>query len=138
VTDYPGYSHDGLNDQLTHCAAPPLFYSHLERMISSSKRAGASLTLASISIPLLSTVDEILSISHVINQMMRREDLCGRTGHFQFVIILSGNVNDGGKVLERIGKSTNIEFKSELVQWVTNETSLEILYRLDRAVELST
>ncbi len=137
MTDYTRYSHDGLNDQLTHCAAPPLFYSHLERMISGSKRNGASLTLASISIPLLSTVDEILSIAHVVNQMMRREDLCGRTGHFQFVIILSGNLNDGGKLLERIGKSSDIEFTSELVQWVTDETSLEILYRLDRAVELS-
>lgn len=106
-------------------------------MISGSKRTGASLTLASISIPLLSTVDEILSIAHVVNQMMRREDLCGRTGHFQFVIILSGNLNDGGKLLERIGKSSDIEFKSELVQWVRDETSLEILYRLDQAVELS-
>ncbi len=106
-------------------------------MISGSKRTGASLTLASLSIPLLSTVDEILSIAHVVNQMMRREDLCGRTGHFQFVIILSGNVNDGGKLLERIGKSSDIEFKSELVQWITDETSLEILYRLDQAVELS-
>lgn len=137
MTDFPRYSHDGLNDQLTHCAAPPLFYSHLERMISGSKRAGASLTLASISIPLLSTVEEILSIAHEINQKMRREDLCGRTGHFQFVIILSGNLNDGGKLLERISKSTKLEFRSELVQWVMDETSLELLYRLDRAVELS-
>jgi GGDEF domain-containing protein len=82
-------------------------------------------------------VDDVLSIAHVINQMMRREDLCGRTGHFQFVIILSGNLNDGQKLLERIGNSTHIQFTSELVQWVTDETSLEILYRLDRAVELS-
>lgn len=106
-------------------------------MISGSKRAGASLTLASITIPILSNVDDVLSIAHVINQMMRREDLCGRTGHFQFVIILFGNLNDGQKLLERIGKSTHVQFTSELVQWVTGETSLEILYRLDRALELS-
>ncbi len=82
-------------------------------------------------------MEEILSIAHEINQKMRREDLCGRTGHFQFVIILSGNLNDGGKLLERISKSTKLEFRSELVQWVVDETSLELLYRLDRAVELS-
>jgi len=137
VIGYPNFSHDGTNDQLTHCAAPPLFYSHLDRMISRSKRSGASLSLVSISIPILSTLEQILSIAHVVNQKMRGEDLCGRLGHFQFVIVLSGNCADGEKLLERIRGASALELTPSLVQWAPNETSLELLYRLDRAVELA-
>ena len=137
MTNYPLYSHDGIHDQLTNCAAPPLIYSHLNRMISGSSRSGAPLTLASISISILSSLEEILSIAHVINRLMRQEDLCGRTGHFQFVIVLSGNLANGEKVIERIGNATDIEFTSELVQWVEEETSLQLLYRLDLASELT-
>ena len=59
----PIYSHDGTHDRLTNCAAPPLIYSHLNRMISGSGRTGAPLTLASISIPVLSSLEQILSIA---------------------------------------------------------------------------
>jgi GGDEF domain-containing protein len=135
MTIYPKYSHDGISDPLTHCAAPPLLYSHLDRMISGSKRTGAPLTLALISISIRSSTEEILAMAHVINQMMRKEDLCGRTGHFQFVIVLSGSLSNGEKLLERIQNATNIEFRSELVQWVPEETSLQLLYRLDLAAE---
>jgi GGDEF domain-containing protein len=137
MTIHPKYSHDGISDPLTHCAAPPLLYSHLDRMISGSKRTGAPLTLALISISILSNTEGILAMAHVINQMMRKEDLCGRTGHFQFVIVLSGNLANGEKVIERIGNATDIEFTSELVQWVEEETSLQLLYRLDLASELT-
>jgi GGDEF domain-containing protein len=138
MTIYPEYSHDGIHDRLTNCAAPPLIYSHLNRMISGSGRTGAPLTLASISISTLSSLEEILSIAHVINRLTRQEDLCGRTGHFQFVIVLSGSLPNGEKLMERIGSATNIQFTSELVQWVAGETSLQLLYRLDLASELTT
>jgi len=138
MTIYPEYSHDGIHDRLTNCAAPPLIYSHLNRMISGSGRTGAPLTLASISISTLSSLEEILSIAHVINRLMRQEDLCGRTGHFQFVIVLSGSLPNSEKLMERIGSATNIQFTSELVQWVAGETSLQLLYRLDLASELTT
>jgi GGDEF domain-containing protein len=137
MTENTQYSHDGMNDQLTQCAAPPMFYSHLDRMISGSNRTSAPLTLLSISIPTLSPLDQILAIAHVINQLMRKEDLCGRMGNFQFVVVLSGNLNDGKKLVERIRIRTDIEFATELVQWTAGETSLEILYRLDLAVEFS-
>ena len=133
----PQFSHDGMSDRLTHCAAPPLFYSHLDRMISGSMRSGAPLTLASISIPIFSSLDQILAIAHVINQMMRKEDLCGRTGKFQFVVILSGSLTSGEKFLERIGNSALFEFSSELVEWAPEETSLQLLYRLDLATEIT-
>jgi GGDEF domain-containing protein len=104
-------------------------------MISGSGRTGAELTLVSISIPILSSLEQILSMAHVINQLMRKEDLCGRTGHFQFVIVLSGNLSHGEKLLERIRTATNIEFTSELVQWMPEDSSLQLLYRLDLAAE---
>ena len=134
----PIYSHDGIHDRLTNCAAPPLIYSHLNRMISGSGRTGAPLTLASISISILSSLEQILSIAHVINRLMRQEDLCGRTGNFQFVVVLSGSLANGEKLLARIRKATSIEFTSELVQWLPEETSLQLLYRLDLAEELRT
>ena len=138
MTIDPIYSHDGIHDRLTNCAAPPLIYSHLNRMISGSGRTGAPLTLASISISILSSLEQILSIAHVINRLMRQEDLCGRTGNFQFVVVLSGSVTNGEKLLARIRNATSIEFTSELVQWVPEETSLQLLYRLDLAEELRT
>lgn len=134
----PIYSHDGIHDRLTNCAAPPLIYSHLNRMISGSGRTGAALTLASISISILSSLEQILSIAHVINRLMRQEDLCGRTGNFQFVVVLSGSLTNGEKLLARIRNATSIEFTSEIVQWVPEETSLQLLYRLDLAEELRT
>jgi GGDEF domain-containing protein len=134
---YPEYSHDGISDPLTHCAAPPLLYSHLDRMISGSKRTGAPLTLALISISIICSMEEVLGMAHVINQMMRKEDLCGRTGHFQFVIVLSGTLSNGEKLLERMQSATNIYFSSAQVQWVPDETSLQLLYRLDLAAELT-
>ena len=138
MTIDPIYSHDCIHDRQTNCAAPPLIYSHLNRMISGSERTGAPLTLASISISILSSLEQILSIAHVINRLMRQEDLCGRTGNFQFVVVLSGSLTNGEKLLARIRDTTSIEFTSELVQWVPEETSLQLLYRLDLAEELRT
>ena len=138
MTIDPIYSHDGIHDRLTNCAAPPLIYSHLNRMISGSGRTGAPLTLASISISIHSSLEQILSIAHVINRLMRQEDLCGRTGNFQFVVVLSGSLTNGEKLLARIRNATSIEFTSELVQWVPEETSLQLLCRLDLAEELRT
>jgi len=136
MTENTQYSHDGMNDQLTQCAAPPMFYSHLDRMISGSERTSAPLTLVSISIPILSALDQILAIAHVISQLMRKEDLCGRMGNYQFIIVLSGSLTNGEKLVERIRARTDIDFVAELVQWAAEETALEILYRLDLAVEL--
>ena len=80
---------------------------------------------------------EVIAMAHVINQMMRKEDLCGRTGHFQFVIVLSGTLSNSEKLLERIRSVTNIEFSSAQVQWALGEISLQLLYRLDVAAELT-
>jgi hypothetical protein len=51
--------------------------------------------------------------------------------------VVSGSLSDGEKLVERIAKSSDFEFTSELIQWNPGETSLEILYRLDREGELT-
>jgi GGDEF domain-containing protein len=68
---------------------------------------------------------------------MRQEDLCGRTGSYEFVIAVSGNLASGIKVIERVRAKTSIEFSSEIVQWVLGETPLQILFRLDLEAETS-
>lgn len=135
VTKDPRFSHDGLHDLLTNCAAPPLFYSHINRMITGSSRTGASFSLLSISIPLLSTTEEIAATAHVINQLMRKEDLCGRLGHYQFVIALAGDHLGAEKLLERVLLALPKELSplatGEIVQWSLGESSLKLLHRLD-------
>jgi hypothetical protein len=68
---------------------------------------------------------------------MRQEDLCGRMGEFHFVVVLSGSATHGEKFLERIREGASVIFTSELVQWASEETSLQLLYRLDRAAEIT-
>jgi GGDEF domain-containing protein len=134
VTD-PQYSHDGMRDQLTRCAAPPLFYSHLDRVIAGSKRSQSEVTLVALSISEESTIDEIVSMAHAITQSMRREDLCGRMGHFQFIVALAGDGVSATKLLERIESKAKTPFNSAYAQWIPGEEPLELLYRLDCAVE---
>jgi hypothetical protein len=46
-------------------------------------------------------------------------------------------VANGEKLLERIQSSTNLEFTSQLVEWAPEETSLQLLFRMDLAGELA-
>ena len=131
----PQYSHDGLRDELTLCAAPPLFYSHLDRVLAGSVRAKSAISLVAISISTGASVDAIVSMAHVITQSMRREDLCGRMGHYQFVIVMAGDGAGAGKLIERIESATKSPFSSVYVEWIQGERPLELLYRLDCAVE---
>lgn len=139
MTNDPRFSHDGLHDLLTNCAAPPLFYSHINRIITGSARTGAPFSLLAISIPLLSNSDQIAATAHVINQFMRKEDLCGRLGHYQFVIALAGDHLGAEKLLERVHLALPKEISTlatgAIVEWVQGETSLELLHRLDILAE---
>ena len=139
MTSDPRFSQDGLHDLLTNRAAPPLFYSHINRIITGSTRTGAPFSLLAISIPLLSNSDQIAATAHVIKQLMRKEDLCGRMGHYQFVIALSGDRSGAEKLLERVHlalpKEISTLLTSAIVEWRQGETSLELLHRLDILVE---
>lgn len=129
------FSHDGLHDQLTHSAAPPLFYSHLTRLISGCARTGAPLTLISFSISPLSRSEQVVAMAHAINLVMRQEDLCGRTGSYEFVIVVSGDLTSGKKLIERVRNETSLDFSCEQVKWVPGETALNLLLRLDLEAE---
>jgi GGDEF domain-containing protein len=129
------YSHDGLRDELTLCAAPPLFYSHLDRVIAGSTRANSVISLVAISISNSANIDAIVSMAHVITQSMRREDLCGRMGHYQFVIAMAGDSASAVKLVERIEGAAKTPFSSAYVEWIQGEKPLQFLYRLDCAVE---
>lgn len=131
----PQYSHDGLRDELTLCAAPPLFYSHLDRVIAGSSRANSRISLVAISISEGVSIDQIVSMAHVIAQSMRREDLCGRMGHYQFVIAMTGDSASAAKLVERIERAAETPFSSAHVEWIYGEKPLQLLYRLDCAVE---
>lgn len=139
MTNDPRFSHDGLHDLLTNCAAPPLFYSHINRVITGSNRTGAPFSLLAISIPVLSNSDQIAATAHVINQLMRKEDLCGRLGHYQFVIALAGDHLGAEKLLERVRLALPKEISTlvtgEIVEWIQGESSLELLHRLDILAE---
>ena len=66
---------------------------------------------------------------------MRKEDLCGRLGHYQFVIALAGDHLGAEKLLERVNLALPKEISTlttgEIVEWIQGETSLELLHRLD-------
>ena len=70
---------------------------------------------------------------------MRKEDLCGRLGHYQFVIALSGDYLGAEKLLERvhlaIPKEISMLTTGEIVEWVQGESALELLHRLDILAE---
>lgn len=131
----PQYSQDGMRDELTRCAAPPLFYSHLERVIAGSTRSHSEVALVAISISDGSSTDEIISMAHAMTQSMRREDLCGRMGQFQFIVVLAGDSTGAVKLVERIESASKIPFSSASVEWIQGEKALELLYRLDCVVE---
>lgn len=131
----PRFSHDGLRDELTLCAAPPLFYSHLDRVIAGSARGNSALSLVAITISDSANIDAIVSMAHVINKSMRREDLCGRMGHYQFVIAMAGDIASAMKLVERIESAAKTPFSAAYVEWIQGEKPLQMLYRLDYAVE---
>lgn len=125
------YSYDGLHDQLTHCAAPPVFYSHVNRVIAASVRSGAPLTLVAISLPSNSDAEDVLQMAHILNQVMRKDELCGRMGNLQFVLALTATLDSAQLMIQRVKKASVEPFNSALVQWRTGESSLELFYRLD-------
>lgn len=125
------YSRDGLHDLLTHCAAPSAFYSHVNRVIAASARSGAPLTLVAISLPLASDSEKILDMAQILNQVMRKDELCGRMGILQFVLALTGSVDSAHLMIQRVKMASLQEFYSAHVQWCEGENSLELFYRLD-------
>jgi GGDEF domain-containing protein len=135
MTINPQYSHNGLRDDLTHCTAPPLFYAHVDRMISGSKRNLSPFSLIALTLSDEATSENVIALAHSISTSMRHEDLCGRLGRFQFIIALAGDLQAGGELSKRIQGSFDSHFSVHVVQWRASESLLELFYRLDTLSE---
>ena len=132
------YSHNGVRDDLTHCTAPPLFYAHVDRMIAGSMRTSSAFSLIALTLPQESISEDLIALAHSVAISMRREDLCGRLGKFQFIVALSGDMSAGGELTKRVRESFASEISDRatqliltVVQWKENESSLDLFYRLD-------
>ena len=132
------YSHNGVRDDLTHCTAPPLFYAHVDRMIAGSMRTSSAFSLIALTLPQESISEDLIALAHSVAISMRREDLCGRLGKFQFIVALAGDMSAGGELAKRVRESFASEISDRatqliltVVQWKENESSLDLFYRLD-------
>jgi hypothetical protein len=56
-------------------------------------------------------------------------------GHYQFVIAMAGDSASAVKLVERIEGAAKTPFSSAYVEWIQGEKPLQLLYRLDCAVE---
>ena len=135
MTINPQYSHNGVRDDLTHCTAPPLFYAHVDRMITGSKRNRSPFSLVALTLPQNTTSEDLIALAHSISTSMRREDLCGRLGRFQFIIALAGDLHSGGELSKRVHDSFNSDFSVHVAQWRVSESSLDLFYLLDSLSE---
>lgn len=140
------FAHDGVRDNLTHLAAPPYFYENLKRQIISFERNSHTFSLLRFALIPAPGVDleseegetlienAALNFSLLINQTLRREDLCARLGLTEFVLIVMGNDELVSVIAHRIVASWSNDkfqclFSSVLAR--RGESSLELLNRLD-------
>jgi hypothetical protein len=136
------YSHNGVRDDLTHCTAPPLFYAHVDRMIAGSMRTPSPFSLIALTLSQKSTSEDVIALAHSVVISMRREDLCGRLGKFQFIVALAGDTSAGEELTKRVRASFASEssdratqLMASAVQWRANESALDLFYRLDILTE---
>ena len=136
------FSHDGLRDSLTYLAAPPYFYENLRRDLSSVQRNKSHLTLIRFQLSPKIAENEslyeaaILAFSEILKAAIRAEDLCARLGRFEFTLIVKARIEIADAIAARVeGGWTNQNFDchSYLISAKSDESSLEILNRLDCA-----
>jgi hypothetical protein len=100
-------------------------------MIAGSKRTNSHFSLVALTLSREGSSTDVIDLAHSISISMRREDLCGRLGRFEFVVALAGDLNAGRELSQRIEKSSNPQFSAHVVQWRALESSLDLFYRLD-------
>ena len=105
-------------------------------MISGCTRNNLPFSLVAFTLSSDATPDQILELSHSITLSMRREDLCGRLGRYQFNVALSGDANAAGELSRRVLDSFSSECRSHFVQWKTGESTLDLFLRLDQLSEI--
>jgi hypothetical protein len=132
----PEFSHNGIRDDLTHSVAPPLFYLHVDRMIAGSMRSGHPFSLIDFTLPSNGTSQQVLDLAHSISLSMRKEDLCGRLGRYQFNVALGGDTRAGQELCRRVHESFISEVTTHSAQWEKGESALDLFYRLDQLSEI--
>jgi GGDEF domain-containing protein len=137
------FSHDGIHDSQTHLASPTYFYDQLRREISLATRTEKPIALIKI---LFDNPDsdqvrahDILHFSYELTQLTRQEDCIGRLGVNEVVIIVRDGRGNAELLMKRLLDATTLTVKHTLqiriaiVHANSNEDSLKILDRLDRA-----
>jgi GGDEF domain-containing protein len=137
------FSHDGIHDSQTHLASPTYFYDQLRREISLATRTEKPIALIKI---LFDNPDsdqvrahDILHFSYELTQLTRLEDCIGRLGVNEVVIIVRDGRGNAELLMKRLLDARTLTVKHTLqiriaiVHANSNEDSLKILDRLDRA-----
>jgi len=137
------FSHDGIHDSQTHLASPTYFYDQLRREISLATRTEKPIALIKI---LFYNPDsdqvrahDILHFSYELTQLTRLEDCIGRLGVNEVVIIVRDGRGNAELLMKRLLDATTLTVKHTLqiriaiVHANSNEDSLKLLDRLDRA-----
>jgi GGDEF domain-containing protein len=137
------FSHDGIHDSQTHLASPTYFYDQLRREISLATRTERPIALIKI---LFDNPDsdqvrahDILHFSYELTQLTRLEDCIGRLGVNEVVIIVRDGRGNAELLMKRLLDATTLTVKHILqiriaiVHANSNEDSLKLLDRLDRA-----
>jgi GGDEF domain-containing protein len=111
-------------------------------MIAGSMRTSSAFSLIALTLPQESTSEDLIALAHSVAISMRREDLCGRLGKFQFIVALSGDMSAGGELTKRVRESFASEISDRATQLILtvvqrkeNESSLDLFYRLDTLTE---
>jgi hypothetical protein len=67
---------------------------------------------------------------------MRKEDLCGRLGRYQFNVALGGDIRAGQELCRRVRQSFISEVITNSTQWEKGESALDLFFRLDQLSEI--
>ena len=136
-------SQDGIHDSQTHLASSTCCYDQLRREISLATRTEKPIALIKI---LFENPDsdqvrahDILHFSYELTQLTRLEDCIGRLGVNEVVIIVRDGRGNAELLMKRLLDATTLTVKHTLqiriaiVHANSNEDSLKLLDRLDRA-----
>ncbi|CAB4650469.1 unannotated protein [freshwater metagenome] len=99
-------------------------------------RNGHPFSLIDFTLPSDGTSQQVLDLAHSISLSMRKEDLCGRLGRYQFNVALGGDIRAGQELCKRVRASLLSEVTTHSAQWEKGESALDLFYRLDQLSEI--
>ncbi|KGA20058.1 hypothetical protein GM50_3315 [freshwater metagenome] len=67
---------------------------------------------------------------------MRKEDLCGRLGRYEFSVALGGDIRAGQEFCKRVHAKFISQVTTHIAQWEKGESALDLFYRLDQLSEI--